>query len=1243
MLRKGLMPFLAVLIALSPFLGLFSGHASAATSRVAVIKSLTGTVQVKKAGGSKQFKAFARMSLNEGDILTTSASSTAVLQFANGTSEDDKMSVAANTTLTFSKLSDRKGTRTKVSMFNGAAWVDVKSIASKNDEFTLETPTAIMGVRGTHLLVSVDPVSGSTRLTVAAGVVSTQTTDQENPDNRDVYPTQNALVSEDSLGDKEITIAPVDLEMLMKQSDKSIVEAIVRASGEIVKENKEKLGQYLEQSGTQGTDELARQKSNVENLLGAIVDNAVKAGLISQDRVNQLVSEAQTQTGVVIDLSKKELQLTDEEKRKQAEQQLKEEEARKSAEEQKKKEAEQRAKNEDLFKRLEAERKAQEEANRKALEEKNKKALIDYESQLSDADKARFQEDNKKLSETAGSGSGNGGSGNGGSSNGGSGNGGSGSSSQTPSFISSWATTDGSGNPIQWTKMNLPDPEPSATSSHEFLLANVTEDVQDIYMRLNFDQTKYTARVYSLYKGMSLSSQATRQLNSGYSVSQPALDLMSNALTVNSVSGTSSGWYFPFMEVATWKTSGSTDTVPLPVNGPNLYALVLIPNSVDGTSIPQIAFLSVQKAVLPFHLGWYAGGNTPIVQTGPSNFVTNLNDTVSEAGIFASSLYGNYLLPMKWSVTGDNGSILSDVSQYDYNKNFLLKWNSDEKPGMTNINFHLEDTLPDVNAQWKEDYQLAVYKGNTDNLKLAGFEVKYTDNPVDYDASVVQYFEDDIADPKISTLSITPKAMQGHSLSDYDIKIYRNGTLIADPSHARVGAGANVYDVVVRPSNGNSTSPLNVYRIVMNREYATPQLTDLKVNNVSIYSAATDTFETHVPAEMSTARMNFTTNDVQGKWIVYNSNGEKLDASGTNQYDLDLQQGSNKFIVYNTSSSYSPGRSLSLVEGSTEIYGGYYEVYIYKGVSAELQSLSTTGFEITGFKPDVETYSATVTGATYYVSVKPFAADNTASITVNGVSVANNTESGPIHVNVGSENIITIHVSAVDGKEMTYSIQMIREASGANGSEVDGIWFSEVPDYGFSPSVMNYTFTDVTATELRLRVDPAFANSPISVEYDDQIVSASISGEYTLPLTTTVHKLEVTVYSSDWSKHVTYYYTIDRRGFLGAAGDATLSEISGTVSSSPDLFNFDFSPIVLNYWYRVSASDQTIVFKPVAAHGTVIKVTNGSTDYTGTRDSSGNFTVPLNYGNNAVKVIVESQDHKTLEYTFMIFRPTLPT
>ncbi|WP_027087536.1 cadherin-like beta sandwich domain-containing protein [Cohnella panacarvi] len=396
MKRKILVVWLAILVVAVPLLGSFSTEAAAASTRVAVIKELKGSVKVKKAGGSKEFTAFAKMSLNEGDVMAVGSGGSAVLQFANGTSEDDKMTVASNTKLTFSKLSNKKGTTTKVSMWSGSAWVDVKSITNKEDQFTLETPTAVMGVRGTHLLVTVNPNTGATNLMVAAGVVQTTPT-AGSGQAQSVYPTQNALITNDGTDDSDITIAPADLEALMKQGNAEIVKAIIQGAADITAENEQYVqryenGEMPEEIGGSSAD-LERFKNNTQNLLGALATQAVQTGLITQERMNQLIEEAGNQSGYKVDLTKRSLQLTEAEKAKQEAQRKKEEEVAKRTAERKVQEEAERKKLEETLRKVEEARKAQQKANEEAAENAKKKAKEAYEKQLSDAEKARFKSD----------------------------------------------------------------------------------------------------------------------------------------------------------------------------------------------------------------------------------------------------------------------------------------------------------------------------------------------------------------------------------------------------------------------------------------------------------------------------------------------------------------------------------------------------------------------------------------------------------------------------------------------------------------------------------------------------------------------------------------------------------------------------------------------------------------------------------------------------------------------------------
>ncbi|WP_080832602.1 cadherin-like beta sandwich domain-containing protein [Cohnella massiliensis] len=305
MIRKGLMHFIAALLIALPLLGVLADDAGAASSRVAIVKEYEGDVTVKKSGGSKTFKAYTKMSLNEGDILTVGADSSAVLQFANGTSEDDLMTVDAGTTLTFSKLSDKKGTRTKISMLKGSAWVDVKSIAGGDDEFELETPTAIMGVRGTHLGVAVDPVSGTTRVVVLAGIVQTRL---PNPSPTQlIYPgymgTLLPGMQREELPD---AITLLDVQQFISQASPKIIQAILENGVQITQENIEYLNQFENEgypeslTGTQ--EDLERFARNLQNVFGAVISEALRQGTINRQQAEDTVKKVKDQTGQEIDL-----------------------------------------------------------------------------------------------------------------------------------------------------------------------------------------------------------------------------------------------------------------------------------------------------------------------------------------------------------------------------------------------------------------------------------------------------------------------------------------------------------------------------------------------------------------------------------------------------------------------------------------------------------------------------------------------------------------------------------------------------------------------------------------------------------------------------------------------------------------------------------------------------------------------------------------------------------------------------
>ncbi len=516
-MKKLVVSLLGVLLLALPLLGVLAQEASAASSRVAVIKELKGSVNVKKSGGSKDFTAFAKMSLNEGDILTVGTDGSAVLQFANGSSEDDKMTVSANTTLTFSKLKEGKNTVTKVSVQNGSVWSTVKSIKSADDQFTLETPTAVMGVRGTNLFVGVNPLTGDSRFVIASGAGQVLPTNTRSGPTSPVvvFPDQQVTIDDrDETNEFPDEVIPVDLQALLNGISPEVIAAILQAKNDIDRENEEFIrkkreelqgGQTDPAIGMNTLEDLNRITQNLNNLVANMLQEALRSNKVSQEQLQSLIDEANRTLTNKIDLANTPPPvLTDAEKLKM-ERIKKQEEARLEAIK-KQQEADNKRRLEELAKKVEEEKKKREEANQKALEEAKKKAKEEYEKKLAEAEKKRFEEERKKREEelknrtpqpsaipSPSAGGGGGGSSGGGNSGGNNGGGSDPSPNPSlPSGITKWTMTTPNDQPlaIQRTKQ---------TEYGNIYAVKTATPVSSLKLKLEFgsDVSKVTLMPYS--------------------------------------------------------------------------------------------------------------------------------------------------------------------------------------------------------------------------------------------------------------------------------------------------------------------------------------------------------------------------------------------------------------------------------------------------------------------------------------------------------------------------------------------------------------------------------------------------------------------------------------------------------------------------------------------------------------------------------------------------------------------------
>jgi len=419
--------FIALIMSFVIVFGLASSvlakPAQAKTVRLAIVSSLSGSVTVKKGGGSKVYDAYTNMSLNQGDTIYTGSDSSVVLAVGE---DDAEMTIGANAEFNISDLAGKdSGKKSKLKMWAGSMWVKVKSLAGSDDEFEVETPTAVMGVRGTHFFVGVDPKTGKTTMAVAAGKVSASTVTNSQNDGQQsketfLYPTQQiSLDSRDEVDDLSVKVEPIDIKDIVDQASPEVLEAIVKDKESIDKENQEFVDKKKAElnNNAPGTtdenstfavgsqDELNKVSGNLDNLVGNFAKQAVTDNKVSKEKMDQIVSEANAKIGgdgKKLDLNNvKDLDKTagvDPEKEKQRQTELAKAEAAKQ-----KKQEEEAKKLADLQQKLNAVVKSIQEANKKAEEAKKQaeadakaKAEAELLKKLSDADKAKYNADKSK-------------------------------------------------------------------------------------------------------------------------------------------------------------------------------------------------------------------------------------------------------------------------------------------------------------------------------------------------------------------------------------------------------------------------------------------------------------------------------------------------------------------------------------------------------------------------------------------------------------------------------------------------------------------------------------------------------------------------------------------------------------------------------------------------------------------------------------------------------------------------------
>lgn len=412
---------LCVTLSLSALLTALVPQVQAKSARTAQIVDLSGTVEVKKAGGSKAYSAFADMYLNEGDYITTGPNSSVILKVVD---QQDEVTIGENSEMYISSLTEDGGKKSKFKMWVGSLWFKVKKLVAEEDEFEIETPTAVMGVRGSNGYI--ESKLQQVFAMMASGILSTQsitgTTNNQTGGNTNntayVYPGQQVKQvttgNDNNQAVQNLFVQPLNIKEFVASAPPEIIQKAITTIAEIRQENTQFV-RRLEQGHASvdansalkldGTQLLQKFSENLDNLVANIAKTAIDEQKLPKEQVEQIIQKVNEQLTQPIDLNNvKPFDPTigiDPEKQKQLDEQLQrlEQQRLQKLEEQRRLEEQRKQEFAAIEKALEEQRKKTEEENRKAKEEEKRKAEEEYKQKLSEEQKRQFEQERQKKEE----------------------------------------------------------------------------------------------------------------------------------------------------------------------------------------------------------------------------------------------------------------------------------------------------------------------------------------------------------------------------------------------------------------------------------------------------------------------------------------------------------------------------------------------------------------------------------------------------------------------------------------------------------------------------------------------------------------------------------------------------------------------------------------------------------------------------------------------------------------------------
>ncbi|EPD82190.1 cadherin-like beta sandwich domain-containing protein [Paenibacillus sp. HGH0039] len=290
--------------------------------------------------------------------------------------------------------------------------------------------------------------------------------------------------------------------------------------------------------------------------------------------------------------------------------------------------------------------------------------------------------------------------------------------------------------------------------------------------------------------------------------------------------------------------------------------------------------------------------------------------------------------------------------------------------------------------------------------------------------------------------------------------------------------------------------------------------------------------------------------------------------------------------------------------------------------NANLSNLTLSAGTLSpAFASGTSGYTADVSYGTVSINVTPTVADGTATVKLNGSTVASGSPS-PVSLNVGA-NTVTVLVTAQDGTtKKTYTVSVTRAAS--TNADLNNLTLSGTAlAPGFASGTTSYT-ASVANNVTSVDVTPTLANGTAAVKVNG---NAAVSGSpSSVPLNVGSNTITVLVTAQDGTTQKTYTVTVTR----AASNNANLNGLTLSAGSlSPA-----FASGTTSYTASVADSVASVDVTPTLADGTATVKVNGNAAVSGSPSP-----VSLNVGANTITVLVTAQDGTTQKsYTITVTR-----